>query len=141
VTDFTERSGMRTTFNAPTSLPTLSGDADLAVFRGLQESLSNVVRHAGATQVDVTVSVSEDQLVLSVVDNGVGFPTARSGRLKDTDHRMGLTGMRERLLAAGGKLHIGNREPGAEVQISVPLAPVALHDAGALVASSSSGLA
>ncbi|WP_434481000.1 histidine kinase [Gemmatimonas sp.] len=141
VTDFTERSGMRTTFNAPASLPTLSGDADLAVFRGLQESLSNVVRHAAATQVDVTVLVTEDQLVLSVVDNGVGFPTVRGGRLKDTDHRMGLTGMRERLLAAGGKLHIGNREPGAEVQISVPRAPVAPHDAGTLVASSSAGLA
>ncbi|MCO4098741.1 MAG: sensor histidine kinase [Gemmatimonas sp.] len=141
VTDFTERSGMRTTFNAPASLPTLSGDADLAVFRGLQESLSNVVRHAAATQVDVTVLVTEDQLVLSVVDNGVGFPTVRGGRLKDTDHRMGLTGMRERLLAAGGKLHTGNREPGAEVQISVPRAPVAPHDAGTLVASSSAGLA
>lgn len=141
VTDFTERSGMRTTFNAPASLPVLSGDADLAVFRGLQESLSNVVRHAGATQVDVLVSVTDDQLVLTVADNGVGFPTARGGRLKDTEHRMGLTGMRERLLAAGGKLQIGNRDPGAEVQISVPLAPVAPHDAGTLVASSSSGLA
>ena len=120
VTDFTEGSGLRATFSAPATLPTLSGDADLAVFRGLQESLSNVVRHAEATQVDVTVTVSGDSLTLSVQDNGRGFPTLRGGRLRDTDHRMGLTGMRERLLAAGGSLHIANRVPGAEVELTVP---------------------
>jgi signal transduction histidine kinase len=122
VTDFTERSGMRATFTAPATLPSLSGDSDLAVFRGLQESLSNVVRHADASQVDVTVSVEADQLTLTVADNGRGFPTLRGGRLRDTDHRMGITGMRERLLAAGGKLHITNRASGAEVQITVPVA-------------------
>lgn len=120
VTDFTERSGLRATFTAPAVLPTLSGDADLAVFRGLQESLSNVVRHAGATQVDVTVDVTSDAVTLAVCDNGRGFPMVR-GRLADTDHRMGLTGMRERLLAAGGRLHIGNRASGAEVRITVPV--------------------
>jgi len=123
VTDFTERSGMRATFTAPATLPTLSGDADLAVFRGLQESLSNVVRHADATQVDVSVSVTTDALTLTVQDNGRGFPTLRGGRLRDTDHRMGLTGMRERLLAAGGRLHIANRAPGAEVELTVPILP------------------
>ena len=122
VTDFTERSGVRASFTAPATLPTLSGDSDLAVFRGLQESLSNVVRHAEATQVAVTVSVEPEQLTLTVTDNGRGFPTLRGGRLRDTDHRMGITGMRERLLAAGGKLHITNRAPGAEVQITVPVA-------------------
>jgi signal transduction histidine kinase len=120
ITDFTERSGLRATFTAPAVFPALSGEADLAVFRGLQESLSNVVRHAEATQVDVTVTVSGDRLTLAVVDNGRGFPTLRGGRLRDTDHRMGLTGMRERLLAAGGRLHIANRVQGAEVQIMVP---------------------
>ena len=119
-TSVTEGSGLRATFSAPATLPTLSGDADLAVFRGLQESLSNVVRHAEATQVDVTVTVSGDSLTLSVQDNGRGFPTLRGGRLRDTDHRMGLTGMRERLLAAGGTLHIANRVPGAEVELTVP---------------------
>ena len=122
VTDFTERSGMRATFSAPATLPTLSADADLAVFRGLQESLSNVVRHAEASQVDVAVRVEGDQLTLTVTDNGRGFPTLRGGRLRDTDHRMGLTGMRERLLAAGGKLHIANLAPGAEIHLTVPVA-------------------
>ena len=127
VTDFTERSGVRATFSVPATLPVLSGDADLALFRGLQESLSNVVRHADASLVEVAVQVEAERLTLIVTDNGRGFPTLRGGRLRDTDHRMGLTGMRERLLAAGGNLHIANRAPGAEVLISVPLSTAAIR--------------
>lgn len=121
VTDFTERSGLQVRFTAPPALPPLSGDAELAIFRALQEALSNVVRHAEASQVDVTVDVRDDRLTLTVTDDGRGFPTLRTGRLKDTDHRMGITGMRERLLAAGGTLHIANRTPGATLRLSVPV--------------------
>jgi signal transduction histidine kinase len=123
VTDFTERSGLQVTFATPAVLPPLSGDAELAIFRALQEALSNVVRHADARRVDVTVNVEDDVLTLVVSDDGKGFPTLRSGRLKDTEHRMGLTGMRERLLAAGGTLHIANRTPGATLRLSVPVPP------------------
>ncbi len=121
VTDFTERSGLQVRFTAPPALPPLSGDAELAIFRALQEALSNVVRHAEASLVDVTVDVQDDRLTLTVTDDGRGFPTLRTGRLKDTDHRMGITGMRERLLAAGGTLHIANRTPGATLRLSVPV--------------------
>lgn len=121
ITDFIERSGLQVSFSAPATLPSLPGDADLAIFRALQEALSNVVRHAGARHVDVTVAVDDQELTLTVADDGCGFPTLRNGRLKDTDHRMGLTGMRERLLAAGGSLHIANRTPGATVRLSVPV--------------------
>lgn len=121
VTDFTERSGLQVRFTAPPALPPLSGDAELAIFRALQEALSNVVRHAEASLVDVTVDVQDDRLTLTVTDDGRGFPTLRTGRLQDTDHRMGITGMRERLLAAGGTLHIANRTPGATLRLSVPV--------------------
>ena len=123
VTDFTERSGLHVSFAAPLDLPPLSDDAELAIFRALQEALSNVVRHADARRVDVTVSVVDDVLSLVVSDDGCGFPTLRTGRLKDTDHRMGLTGMRERLLAAGGTLHLANGTPGATLCLSVPVPP------------------
>lgn len=120
VTDFTERTGLLVVFGAPPTLPSLPDDADLAVFRALQEALSNIVRHADAQRVDVTVVVDDTTLTLVVRDDGRGFPTLHNGRLKDTEHRMGLTGMRERLLAVGGALAIGNRTPGAELTISVP---------------------
>ncbi len=120
VTDFTERTGLVVAFGAPMTLPPLPDDADLAVFRALQEALSNIVRHAEARRVEVTVGVRDAVLTLVVRDDGHGFPTLHNGRLKDTEHRMGLTGMRERLLAVGGSLVVANRTPGAELTISVP---------------------
>jgi signal transduction histidine kinase len=120
VTDFTERSGIRATFDAPAAFPPLHPDADLALFRALQEALSNVVRHAQASQVDVLVTVDDQGLVLSIRDDGNGFPIGRNGRIRDTDNRMGLTGMRERIFAIGGDVAIANRSKGAEVRISAP---------------------
>jgi signal transduction histidine kinase len=61
------------------------------------------------------------RIVLSVRDNGTGFPVARSGRVQEAPHRMGLTGMKERLLAAGGHLALSNHGDGAEVRIALPL--------------------
>ena len=120
VTDFTERSGIRATFDAPTTFPPLHPDADLALFRALQEALSNVVRHAQATQVDVLVTVDGHGLVLCVRDDGHGFPVGRHGRILDAENRMGLTGMRERIFAIGGEVVIANWSNGAEVRISAP---------------------
>jgi len=121
VTEFTERTGMQVRFVAPPRLPELEGEAELAVFRALQEALSNVVRHAEASSVEVELRVEGGELRLHVRDDGRGFPTAPGGRLLDTDQRMGLTGMRERLHSAGGMLQISNRDPGAELLVRVPV--------------------
>jgi signal transduction histidine kinase len=115
---------MPATFDAPSSFPALHADADLALFRALQEALSNVVRHADAASVDVRVTVTDNRLALTVRDNGRGFPVSRTGRIRDTEHRMGLTGMRERMFAIGGEVVIANRDPGAEVRITAPCVPV-----------------
>lgn len=128
VTDFTERSGIRATFDAPTTFPPLHPDADLALFRALQEALSNVVRHAQATQVDVLVTVDGHGLVLCVRDDGHGFPVGRHGRILDAENRMGLTGMRERIFAIGGEVVIANWSNGAEVRISAPRVDVDASD-------------
>ena len=128
VTDFTERSGIRATFDAPTTFPPLHPDADLALFRALQEALSNVVRHAQATQVDVLVTVDGHGLVLCVRDDGHGFPVGRHGRILDAENRMGLTGMRERIFAIGGEVVIANWSNGAEVRIRAPRVDVDASD-------------
>jgi len=120
VMDFKERTGIRARFDAPVSLPALSDDAELAIFRALQEALSNIVRHAEARDVQVSVTVQDGHLALSVEDDGRGFPV-RGGRIRDTDHRMGLTGMRERLLAVGGHVQLANATHGALVRITVPI--------------------
>jgi len=127
VSDFTERSGIRTTLDAPSALPALSVDADLALFRALQEALSNVARHANAQCIAVTLIVRASQLHLVVRDDGQGFPVNRNGTIREPEGRMGLTGMRERMLAVGGEVRIGNVASsgsgprGGEVQITIPL--------------------
>jgi hypothetical protein len=98
-----------------------SSDAELAIFRALQEALSNVVRHAEAKSVQVQVQQLAGQIVLAVRDDGRGFASLRNGRLIGAEHRMGIAGMRERLMAVSGDIQLTNRTPGAEVRISVPI--------------------
>ncbi len=127
VSDFSERSGLRTTLTAPAQLPALHADADLALFRALQEALSNVARHADARSIAVTVWVRDGLLHMRVRDDGRGFPVARDGRVQEPEGRMGLTGMRERMLAVGGNVVVANgpaSERGADVQITIPVAAV-----------------
>jgi signal transduction histidine kinase len=121
VTDFNERSGLRATLSSPDTVPPLAVDADLALFRALQEALSNVTRHAGGHVVDVTMSVADGHLTIKVRDDGKGFPVTRDGRVKESEGRMGLTGMRERMHAVNGTVTLRNTSPGAEVTLRLPI--------------------
>jgi signal transduction histidine kinase len=74
---------------------------DLACYRIVQESLTNVVRHAGASHATVTVAADGDALVVEVTDDGNGAPASGNGA------RQGIVGMRERARALGGTLQAG----------------------------------
>ena len=78
VAEFGERSGMRVELDAPAALPPLSEEAELALFRALQEALSNVLRHAQARSVDIGISVSREGVLLEVRDDGRGPNGARA---------------------------------------------------------------
>ncbi len=98
--------------------------ADLTIYRTIQEALTNVFRHAGATRVDVTVDPAElpagaaregrRGALVRVRDNGSGLRP---------DHRLGLglTGMHERILALGGSLTVASGEGGVTVEAVVPM--------------------
>jgi signal transduction histidine kinase len=91
----------------------------LAAYRVLQESLTNVARHAGARRVAVRLRVSPALLALEVTDDGRGFPGEGAGRPQG---RNGLLGMRERAFALGGALETGNVPTGgARVRLRLPL--------------------
>ncbi|MBR0896622.1 HAMP domain-containing protein [Bradyrhizobium tropiciagri] len=98
--------------------------ADLTIYRIVQEALTNVFRHAGATSVDITIEPAERQTgargnrgcaLVRVRDNGRGMLG---------DHRLGrgLTGMQERILALGGTLKIDSADDGVTVEALVPKA-------------------
>ncbi len=121
VADFAERAGLSVTFDAPEHVPPLAPDTELALFRALQEALSNVVRHAGAREVRVMLRCTEGHLDLVVRDDGRGLPVDARGHVRADESRMGLTGMRERIHAVGGTVRMHNAAPGAEVRVAVPL--------------------
>jgi signal transduction histidine kinase len=98
--------------------PRAGGSADGDVFRIAQEAVHNAVRHARAQRIDVGLDVRDGRLVLTVVDDGVGFdPAAPALRAR----RLGLTSMEERARALGGVLSIDSR-PGAGTRVRLEVA-------------------
>ena len=118
VQDFRRRSGMRCRLQLPPTFPPLDQEHATAMFRVLQELLSNVLRHAEATRVSVTLQARADAVVLVVEDNGKGMQVPPSGA-----HALGFLGMQERLRPLGGTLEVdAGRTSGARVTATVPLA-------------------
>lgn len=100
--DFEGRTGITTTFSGVDALPSLSEDGELALFRGVQEGLSNVARHADASTVTITVSREPSGIALRLEDDGHGLK-AQNGAVA-FEERTGLAGMRERFAAQGGRV-------------------------------------
>jgi two-component system, NarL family, sensor histidine kinase UhpB len=122
-TTFSRVSGIRVERQFDQSLPKLEPDAELAVYRIAQESLTNVARHAQATRVTVTLEQGFDSVVLRVVDDGRGF-------VRNPEEHGGLHSMRERALLIGAALAIKEASPnGVEVRLEVPAIRVA-HPVG-----------
>jgi len=121
VADFSERSGIRTGLAVPTTLPPLSREAELALFRALQEALSNVLRHAQARTVDIGISIDASGVLLQVSDDGKGLPSGVSPETLELQGHMGLAGMRERITALGGTVRLQARAgAGALLEVLVP---------------------
>lgn len=109
------QSGIQIERDFPQTLPQLTEEAELAIYRVAQESLTNVARHADATHVIVRLEAGLSSVVLTVSDNGRGFGNA--GR---PERRGGITGMRERALLVGGALAVKpGPSGGVEVRFEV----------------------
>ncbi len=120
--EFQLRTGIRCKLDVPAEEPTLNGAQSTVAFRTLQEALANVARHAGATRVDIGLSVQSDHFTLKVSDNGRG---ALTEQLRDPKS-LGLLGIRERALLLGGNIQVeGKRGKGTTVTLTVPYRPAA----------------
>jgi two-component system sensor histidine kinase UhpB len=112
--------GLGVRSSVPARLPALSRDAELAVYRIVQEALTNAARHAAARTVDLRVEVDGGRLLVTVSDDGVGL------RAEQGDGA-GIRGMRERALAIGATLTI-EPAPRAGVRVRLALPPAAELD-------------
>jgi signal transduction histidine kinase len=116
-----ERAGLQYTEIYPEQSPPLSDDAAIMQFRLVQESLTNIVKHAHATHVRVQIEVRDQEMTVLVEDNGIGI---------DTDHRdaigsHGLAIMRHRVRSCGGTLDIESvPQGGTRVFARLPLAGI-----------------
>lgn len=131
VDTFAEQTGLTVSFDAREPVPAVSDQASLGLYRALQEALSNVARHSEATSASVSLSVSGDDLLLVVADNGRGLPGVVTLESSHSSVReqpsYGLIGMRERVTALNGSLQIESTPAdgsGAALTIRIPIEDV-----------------
>ncbi|GFM72108.1 ABC transporter substrate-binding protein [Pseudomonas cichorii] len=104
----------------PDNLPTLSDARATGMFRILQEALTNVMRHAQAHTVEVSLTLEDDVMCMSIADDGQGFVMQSQGPVS-----FGLVGMRERVLMLGGRLELDSEVgEGTTLRAYIPLDPV-----------------
>jgi signal transduction histidine kinase len=116
--EFQTRTGIKTKLSSPLEETTLDDDGSTVVFRILQEILTNVVRHAGATEVGVTLEETRAFLTLQVADNGRGMTASEI----DSPRSIGLLGMQERARLRAGEVQFhGTLGQGTTVTIRLPL--------------------
>jgi signal transduction histidine kinase len=122
VADFAERRGVHATFEGPEALPVLSDEAEVALFRALQEALSNVARHAEHAPAHVEVAVVRGDVILRVEDRGPGFGGDGALARLEAEGHLGLAGMRERITALGGDVQVRSAHgAGVTIRVRVPV--------------------
>ncbi|HEY7849014.1 MAG TPA: ATP-binding protein [Ktedonobacterales bacterium] len=127
VATFTDGADIETTLRLPRARVTLTPERTLAVYRVVQEALTNVAKHANAQHVTITVSADDDELRVLVTDDGQGFTPEslmnRASARRDGGAGVGLFGMEERARLAGGTLRVRSTPGmGASVLLRAPLA-------------------
>jgi signal transduction histidine kinase len=123
VEGFAKRSGIKVQCDIPDPMERPPRHCELVLFRVLQESLTNVHRHSGASAASIALRRDTDHLRLEVSDNGRGIPEERVKRFKSTAGTagVGIAGMRERVRELGGRLDIRSDTKGTTVSVTVPM--------------------
>jgi PAS domain S-box-containing protein len=122
---FSARSGIQTSFDVQADFARPGRDAEVALFRVLQESLTNIHRHSGAATAAVRLLAEHGEIVLEIKDNGRGIsPSLLEESAPDWSgiQGVGLRGMNERMEQLGGKLQLVSDASGTTVRATIPMA-------------------
>jgi PAS domain S-box-containing protein len=129
---FSRRSNIQTALDADANFGRLSRQMELALFRVLQESLTNVHRHSGSLTASVRLSVADGKVVLQIRDAGKGMPPELLEQLGEEgkgSQGVGLRSMDERMRQLGGKIEITSGADGTTITAIVPQAATSDRDA------------
>ena len=115
-----ERSGIKVVLDvAPTDLGRLPPELETAIFRIVQEALTNMFRHSGARNGSVAISKKDGDIVVCVRDDGKGIDE-QVIQLRPESVGVGIGGMRQRVTELGGTLRLANANPGTLVEVIIP---------------------
>jgi PAS domain S-box-containing protein len=120
VDGFSERSNIKVDLELPAHFPRLPNDTELAIFRIVQECLTNIHRHSGGSTAAIRILQEGGRLLVQVQDNGRGIPQRKQRALMDSSRGgVGLGGIRERLRQLGGTLEITSNGDGTLVSATL----------------------
>jgi signal transduction histidine kinase len=123
---FAQRSSIQVALNLPEDLPRLPTELETAIFRVVQESLTNVHRHSGSTTAAVRLETEANRLHLFVIDQGRGMTSEQLlFRQENATIGVGMLGMRERLRQLRGELEITSSSEGTKIHAIIPLSEAA----------------
>jgi len=118
VEGFTNRSGVAVDLDLPPGLGRLPDSIELAVFRVLQESLTNIHRHSGSKAATIRLRFENGNVLFSIEDYGKGFGAIDTQLTKSG---IGIASMRERVREVGGQLHINSKTTGMTIEVTIPV--------------------
>ena len=123
VEGFAKRSGIDVSIDLPPRMDRLPDAVELALFRVLQESLTNIHRHSGSPSAEIHFAIDDAEVSLQIRDHGRGMPEDLLNRSQKTgsDSGIGLLGMRERVNELGAHLEVTSGTNGTVVSVTVPL--------------------
>jgi PAS domain S-box-containing protein len=124
VDGFAKRSGIQVELDIASELQRLPSAIEIALFRVLQESLTNVHRHSESESVEICLRRTDSGVELQVIDHGRGLPAEvlQCFETTGTNTGVGLAGMRERVKELGGRLHIHSTDKGTVLVARIPIA-------------------
>jgi two-component system NarL family sensor kinase len=116
--EFSERTGIEVSIEKPAVRKLLPDNINTTLYRVVQESLTNIEKHAGACQVKIKLVIRQDMLVLSIADNGVGINSHKNK--EDHDYGIGLRNLSERVEYLHGQFRVLSRPIGTTVEAKIP---------------------
>jgi PAS domain S-box-containing protein len=131
VEGFAQRSKIAATLAMPEQMERFPADVEMAIFRAVQECLTNVHRHSGSRSCAVKVFQDKNDLHVEIRDEGKGIPNEKRQALTSSGAGVGLRGMQERIRQLGGTLTITSSETGTTVLVTLPIPHAVSHTEGA----------
>ena len=122
VDGFSQRSGIKVELDMPENFRRLPGESETAIFRVVQESLTNIHRHSGSPNAKIRVRERDREVLVDVEDHGKGIPPEKRQQMAECGTPgVGIRGMQERLRQLGGTLQIESDESGTLVMVRLPI--------------------